>query len=268
MVHTKTSLFFAVTVSLLPALTTALVGIDWKVSNVPESGLTDIGFPFSIANAPHERVYYFAQQFQFKGQSDVGYTGLQPQLDATSDGLKIPFIRAVFSSFINGSTTTDPNCHDGADGGPGVSCGVYFFAPYADYFVLEIRNTQGTTWNGTVVDTHTTRRFHIGSYTLPAGTEGITKSQGGFIENFVPPFDCPSLHRTSVTFGIPVTSNPGSARSLSDAYQYGDCTGKMGFESHRTLEGVEVTVGFKTAESLWTLQRIAKSIFSSSWSGL
>jgi hypothetical protein len=135
-------------VALLPTLAMGLVGITWSVTNVPSSGLTDITFPFSIANSPHKTGYYFAQQFNFNGQSDVGYTGLQPRPDSNGK----PVIHAAFSSFINGTTTTDSNCRPGADGGPGVSCSVEFSAPYKDAYQLVVRNTQGTKWDGAVVD--------------------------------------------------------------------------------------------------------------------
>jgi hypothetical protein len=89
-----------------------------------------IGFPFSITNAPHETLYYFAEEFNFKGESDVGYTGLQPRPNVTIDGRSFAVIHGVFSSFIKGSTTVDPNRSLGADGGPGVSCAVNLIAPY------------------------------------------------------------------------------------------------------------------------------------------
>jgi hypothetical protein len=61
-------LFFTSAVALLPTLAMGLVGISWSVTNVPASGLTDITFPFSIANSPHKTGYYFSQQFNFNGQ--------------------------------------------------------------------------------------------------------------------------------------------------------------------------------------------------------
>lgn len=42
--------------------------------NVPSAGLTDTTFPTSIVNAPRASGCYFARQFGFVGQSDVGYT--------------------------------------------------------------------------------------------------------------------------------------------------------------------------------------------------
>ena len=132
-----------------------------------------------------------------------------------------------------------------------MSCSVEFSGPYADAYQLEIRNTKDTTWTGTLVDTTTGRRIHIGSYTLPAGTQGIAKSQSGFVEYY--PWNsgshsgvCSTLPYTSVVFGVPTTSTQGAAGSLSDAYEYGDCVGKVGYESHRAAaQGVEVSVGFK-----------------------
>ncbi|KIM79099.1 hypothetical protein PILCRDRAFT_98226 [Piloderma croceum F 1598] len=218
-----------------------LVGISWSVTNVPASGLTTITFPFSIADSPHQTGYFFAQQFNFNGQSDVGYTGLQPRPDSGGK----PVIHAAFSSFIDGTTTADSNCTPGADGGPGVSCAVEFSAPYQDGYQLVVRNTGGTTWDGTVVDTTTGSSVHIGSWTLPSGTGGIKGSQVGFVEYY--PWNsgthtCSSLPFTSVTFGVPTTG--GAIGSLGNAYEYGDCVGKVAFKSQRTSQGVQVQVGF------------------------
>lgn len=127
-----------------------------------------------------------------------------------------------------------------------MSCSVEFSAPYANGFGLEIHNTQGTTWNGTVVDATTGEKVHIGSYTLPAGTKGIAKSQVGFVEYFPwnsGMYTCGSLPYTSVVFGVPTTSMNG-AGSLSSANHYGDCVGKVPYESHKTAQWVEISVGF------------------------
>lgn len=239
----KTSPFLiAAVASLMPTLSMGLVGISWNVTNVPSSGLKNITFPFSIAQSPHRSGFYFAQQFNFVGQSDVGYTGLQPRPDSSGN----PIIHAVFSSFISGTTTSDENCSPGADGGPGVSCSVEFSAPYGNGWNLEVVNTRGTTWIGTVVDRTTGRRVQIGSYTLPAGTQGIAKSQLGFVEYYLwndgRLHACSSLPYTWVTFGIPVASTGVAA--LSDAFEYGECVGKVAFKNARTSAGVQVQVGF------------------------
>ncbi|KAF9509399.1 hypothetical protein BS47DRAFT_1373519 [Hydnum rufescens UP504] len=234
MFHMKTSSpFFAVA---------AAAGVPWSISNVPVTGLTDIAFLLSIANAPPpfpppKKGYYFARQFSFKGSAN-----------ATSDGETFFHTRAIFSNFIKGSTTVDRNCHEGADGGAGVGYGMEFLAPSADYYVLEIRNTQRTMWNGTVVDALTPSRYHIGSYTLPAGTEGIAGTQVSFVEYFLPS-DCPELPYASVEFGTPVTSNRGSVGWLEDPYESGDCVGKIDFKWKRTPRGIEMSFGFKVVET-------------------
>ena len=124
-----------------------------------------------------------------------------------------------------------------------------FSAPYADAYQIEVVNTQGTTWSGTAVDTTTGTRVHIGSWTLPSGTKGIKGSESGFIEYYLwndgQHHPCSTLPYTSVVFGVPTTTTSGATGSLGDAYEYGDCVGRVAFKTHRTSDqGVEVSVGF------------------------
>ncbi|KAF5856082.1 hypothetical protein ETB97_007882 [Aspergillus alliaceus] len=230
-------------IPLLP-FTEALVGLDWSVSNIPSTGLKDITFPISIANAPHKEGFYFAQQYAFNGVSDIGYTGLQPRPDANGASI----IHAVFSSFIPGSTSNDANCHDGADGGAGVSCAVEIEASYANTYHLAVKNTQGTTWTGTLVDTTSNTETHIGEYTLPSGTGGIKKSQVGFVEyypwNSAGGHTCDSLPYTNATFGTPTSTESGVQGTVSKPYEYGDCVGKVRFDVQEVDGGYEVSVGF------------------------
>lgn len=238
-----TSFFLAAAALFLSTSTNALVGTSWSISNVPASGLKDVTFPMSIAQAPHKSGYFFAQQFNFVGQTDVGYTGLQPRPDSGGK----PVIHAVFSSFIGGTTTNDGNCSPGADGGPGVSCAVEFSSAYSHQYELEVMNTGGTTWTGTVVDLDTSKRVRIGSYTLPAGSQGIAHSQQGFVEYY--PWNsgshtCSSLPYTSVAFGRPTTKKGAHVGAIANAYEYGDCVGSVAFRTKRTTAGIEVDVGF------------------------
>lgn len=224
----------------------ALVGTQWSATNVPSTGLTNITFPMGIIEADHISGFYFAQQFSFVGTSDVGYVGLEPRPDQNG----WPVLHAVFSSFIKGSTTTDPNCTPGADGGPGVSCGVDFNAPYSRTFQLEVTRTSGTTWVSTVVDTITGARVHIGSWTLPTGTGGIKNTQAGFIEwypwnNGEPPNHCARLPYAQVFFGTPTTTQPGSVGTQGLAYEYGDCVGQVAFHTVRVNGGVVASLGFR-----------------------
>ncbi|KAF2716637.1 hypothetical protein K431DRAFT_316378 [Polychaeton citri CBS 116435] len=229
---------------LLAPLSAALVGIEWSVSGTPGDGLKDITFAMAMPNNTHTSGYYFAQQFKFVGLSDVGYTGLQPRPDSGSSSI----IHAVFSSFVKGTISSDANCHDGADGGSGVSCAVEAKLSYADTYLLQVRNSQGTTWTGTLVNKRTGSSTHIGTYTLPSGSKGIKSSQLGFVEYY--PWNsgthqCNDLPFGSVTFGKPTTSTPDAVGSLGNAYEYGDCVGKVDFETTDSPEGsVSVDVGF------------------------
>ncbi|KAE8412285.1 hypothetical protein BDV36DRAFT_288008 [Aspergillus pseudocaelatus] len=233
----------AAIIPLLP-VAEALVGLDWSATNIPSTGLRDITFPISIANAPREEGFYFAQQFSFNGVSDVGYTGLQPRPDANGASI----IHAVFSSFVPGSTSTDENCSDGADGGAGVSCAVEIPASYAPMYHLVIKNTEGTTWTGTLVDTVNNNETHIGEYTLPSGTGGIKESQVGFVEyypwNAVPEHTCDSLPYTNATFLNPTSSESGVTATVGRPYEYGDCENHAGFDVQEVEDGFEVSVGF------------------------
>ncbi|PLB44979.1 hypothetical protein P170DRAFT_458585 [Aspergillus steynii IBT 23096] len=231
--------------TLLPSLAHALVGLDWTVTGAPSTGLRDITFPISIAHAPHETGFYFAQQYGFHGLSDIGYTGLQPRPD--NSGASI--IHAVFSSFVPGSTSSDENCSDGADGGEGVSCSVEIAASYERVYHLVVENKDGTTtWTGTLVDVQGGNSTRIGEYTLPEGAGGIKDSQVGFVEyypwNGQPSHTCDSLPATNASFGDPSSSAEGVKGSVGKPYEYGDCVGKAGFEVEETDDGYEVSVGF------------------------
>ncbi|KAJ5816658.1 hypothetical protein N7447_008891 [Penicillium robsamsonii] len=217
---------------------TALVGHSWSVSGVSDDGIREITFPINIANAPHEVGFYFAQQFTFAGQSDVGYTGLQPQVDSSAGSV----VHAAFSSFVPGTTSTDENCSDGADGGPGVSCAVNIDGTYANTYNINVKNSEGTTWVGTLIDSVTGKETHIGSYTLPDTTRGIEGGQLGFVEYFVGTKECGDLPKTAVTFGNPIVK--GLTGSIDVPYEYGDCVGKSAFETHSVQDGVEISVGF------------------------
>ena len=89
--------------TLLPAFTNALVGIDWSVSGGPSSGLTDVGFPMNMKNASHKSGYFYAMEFAFVGVdpgaiepgrgtavTDPGLGTAEPGLGADDPGLVVP----------------------------------------------------------------------------------------------------------------------------------------------------------------------------------
>ncbi|KAI5460204.1 hypothetical protein BGZ63DRAFT_447222 [Mariannaea sp. PMI_226] len=213
----------------------ALVGISWSIPIAPSSALRDVVFPINITGATHTAGYFFAQQ-------DVGYIGLQPRPDAGGKSM----VHATFSSFVAQTTTTDPNCYLDADGGPGVSCATDIAAEYDDGFYLHVENEKETTWVGNLVDLKTQQKTRIGSWTLPAGTGGISPSQVGFVEyypwNSESQHSCSSLPYSQGEFGnVFSTSTRGT---VGDAYEYGDCVGEVAFKMYRTSIGVNIRVGF------------------------
>lgn len=233
-------------ISSLAGLGSALVGNDWSIENVPESGLQDITFPFNMAAAPHVTGYYFAQQYNFVNVDQIGYTGLQPRED--KDGKSI--IHGVFSSFQAGATSDHPNCFEGADGGPGVSCAVEIEGDYSHTYNCVVENIGDTTWRGSLVDAETGESTVIGIWSLPAGAGGITGSQGGFVEYY--PWNdgkehgCETLPWTEATFGNPFSSSVGEG-NITSVYEYGDCENKAGFSKTDTPSGWDIKVGFKSS---------------------
>jgi hypothetical protein len=116
-------------------------------------------------------------------------------------------------------------------------------------YQLVVNSTGGTTWGGTVVDTTMGKSVYIGSWTLPSGTGGIKGNQVSFVEyypwNDGQSHSCATLPFTLMAFGVPTMTTSGATGSLGDAYEYGNCVGKVAFKSQRTSDqGVEVSVGF------------------------
>ncbi|KAJ7676709.1 hypothetical protein DFH06DRAFT_612904 [Mycena polygramma] len=241
----KLNSFTVSLIALLPAAK-ALVGSSWSMTNVPATGLNDITFPLTIVEADHISGYYFAQQFGFVN-SDIGYTGLQPRPDAANGSA---VLHGVFSSFVNGSATTDAQCSGGADGGPGVSCSVEWNGIYGRTYDLEVKNGGASLWVGTAVDTVTGERIHIGSYTLPASAGGIQNGQQGFVEWYPwnggePANHCALLPYQETVFGSPRTTNLGSIGNQSLAFEYGDCVGQVAFHTQVVAGGVANNCGFQ-----------------------
>ncbi|KAG0306752.1 hypothetical protein BGZ98_001760 [Dissophora globulifera] len=231
--------------SWVPSLGFGLVGNGWKFDSAPSSGLSDVTFPFNIANAPHKSGFYFAQQFNFKNGANVGYTGLQPRPDSNGNSV----IHAAFSSFQSGTTSSHPNCSNGADGGPGVSCAVDINGDYNHTYNLVVENTIGTTWRGTLVDTMTGGSTVVGEWTLPQGAGRIINGQLGFVEYYTwngqPSHTCDSLPFTEATFYSPTSKTSGaSGGRITYVYEYGDCVGQAGYSVTKVSGAYDIKVGF------------------------
>lgn len=202
-----------------------------QVSSFAQSkpgGLSDVTFPVQIGKAQHEYGMYFAQTWYFdiSASEQAAYTGLQPQPDSNGK----PVLRALFSSFVNGTKSTHPNCSDGADGGAGVSCAVLIpGASYSNVWNLKVASMGQNAWRGTATDTVTKQTYEIGTWTIPKA--GLIRNDQ--IINFFEYYefnidgepDCKTLPEASVTFFLP-TSQTGSGAKYDTPYEVGSCEHK------------------------------------------
>jgi hypothetical protein len=218
------------------------VSVSWQMSGTPASGLTNITFPITVNSATaHKSGIYFAQQFGFKSAPDAAYTGLQPR--ANSAGKER--LSARFSSFIAGTKTSDPLCHEGADGGPGVTCAVDFDAVYGHPYDIKVERTGNDTWTGTAKDTVSGKEAHLGTWTLPAGSGNLQGFQGGFVEYYAGIPNCAEMPRADVVFGGPTSTDAGGLNGTSRAnYEYSDCVGESNYQAQNDGAGTHISRGF------------------------
>lgn len=217
------------------------VRYEWEIPDAPKSGMTSLSMPITIhKDSAHVKSSYVSTEYSFTGQDNVGYMGLQPRADSAQGSARM---LAVFSSFVPGTTSTDENCRDGADGGAGLSCSFEFDAVPGRTYEVEVKKTGKDTWTGTAVDTVKGERIHIGTYTLPAGSGKLENSQTGFVENFSNPSKtCEGVQRIDVTIGRPHTGNiQGRADAPSE---YGNCVDQANYSSSVKGGQVRITRGW------------------------
>lgn len=222
------------------AVTGGNVLVGWSISGVPNSGMTNITFPITVNPATaHVSGIYFAQQYNFA--KAMGYTGLQPRANNGSNER----LHGVFSTFTAGASSSDPNCHDGADGGPGVSCAADFDAVYGHRYDITVSRTGSDTWTGTATDRVTGRSTHLGTYTLPSGSGNLKGSQSGFVEYYAGIPSCSTMPRADVVFGGPTSTDAGGLSGTTRAnYEYQGCLGQSNYHAEDNGAGTHVTRGF------------------------
>lgn len=219
--------------------------LDWNVASVTGSSIQSITFPMSMAGAPHEDGFYFAQQYNFNSRTSSGYIGLQPRPDNTTG----PVVHGVFSAWTSKCITDDPNCHCGADYADGVSCKVDINGNYSHLYHLRVENIGGSKWKGTLIDSTTGVETRIGSYTLPADATSLQPSQGGFLEYYhwndgKSYHDCRKLPYTEVFYGNPFTlAGTGAVGNASE--QQNACDGNRNFKATPSKGGLTISVGYK-----------------------
>ncbi|GIG61574.1 hypothetical protein Lfu02_59460 [Longispora fulva] len=218
------------------------MSVSWSIPGVPAAGLTNITFPMTVnPDTSHTDGTYFAQQYSFTNAAQVGYTGLQPRPNVNGRER----LHGVFSSFQGGSTSTDPQCHSGADGGPGVSCAADFDGVYGHRYAITVERAGADTWTGTATDTVTGVSSHIGTYTMPAGSGNLASWQGGFVEYYRGAPTCAQLRRTDAVFGGPTSTDAGGLTGTSRAnYEYSECVGQSNYHAVSEGDGTHVTRGW------------------------
>lgn len=115
---------------------------------------------------------------------------------------------------------------------------------YGHEYDIVVTRTAEHTWSAEVQDKDSGNSTHIGSWTLPEGTGGITPTGNGFIEYFAhyesgyPQFTvpaCSKLAKIDITLGIVTTNSLGGGiGSVTEPYEYGSdaCNGpSSGFSS-------------------------------------
>lgn len=252
-------------IAVIAPLAHANGGVTWSFPDAPEgASLDDISFGMNMNGSPHQEGFFYAQQYDFFSVTNGPYTGLQPRNDTNGQAI----VRAVFSSFEEGTQTTYslcPSeiqglegkgcCHDGADGGGGVSCFIEFPGDYTHTYNLRIDRPDAAdkrTWRGQVIDATTGVSHEIGIWKLPNETRGIVAAgQNGFVEYYEfnvlhaqnIPLDCTKLPKGAVSFFNPTTLTPGvGPGTVGNANDYGDCAGQSNFASSTLPDGVHIEV--------------------------
>ncbi|KFH66227.1 hypothetical protein MVEG_08327 [Podila verticillata NRRL 6337] len=216
-----------------PSFVFALVQNDWEFKTAPSDGMNDITFSFNIANATHQSGFYFAQQFNFKNVSEVGYTGLQPRQTRTEPAsFTQPSLRFKTAPRVLIATATMGR-----------------IAARAHTYNLVVENTNGTIWRGSLVDTVTGNSTVVGEWTLPVGAGKIVNGQFGFVEYY--PWNrkgshpCDSLPWTEAIFYDPTSKTSGTSGGvITSVYETGNCIGKTALNKTKIPGGYDLKVGF------------------------
>ncbi|KAJ6779386.1 hypothetical protein PWT90_03941 [Aphanocladium album] len=132
-------------------------------------------------------------------------------------------LQAVFSSFIQDTTSVSFSCSSGADGGPGNSCAIEFKADYSHTFTCVMETPDGgSSRKRTMVDNVTGESRIIGEWTLSKKSGGIQTHSTGFVEYLF--ILVSSFSPTSETAGA-------QGASFTKPSEYGVCAGQSGFSA-------------------------------------
>lgn len=212
------------------------VDVNWSL---PRGGYTNLTFPIKISAAPTNQLWYYAAyQFPVKtatGVAGQAYIGVQPR-ENTASGSRQMNVR--FSSFIAGTTTSNANCHTGADGGSGASCGIVMNYTLGTTYNLRVVRTAPSTWTGYI------GQKVIGVWNAPH-TTAINSSGMAWIERpvfikpDVPPCNAQTFPYLKAVFG-PIKSGSGAIAKIAKATATTRCPGTL----TQSSTGSRLTVAF------------------------
>ncbi|RKL01735.1 hypothetical protein BFJ71_g5064 [Fusarium oxysporum] len=181
--------------------------------------------------------------------------------DLCPDSRRRQVVHAAFSSFQNGTTTKHKNCHSGADGSLGVRCALDIFGDYSHFYNITVKNTGGTTWRGTLIDTVTGKSDVIGEWMLPSSAGKMLNGRVGFFEYYnwsdgTTNHDCSKQPFSSqVFFGNPTSKTKGaSGGKIILIYEASECVKEAQPEGHSDWQGISDSGWFQVISSYCNLE--------------
>ncbi|KAJ7607750.1 hypothetical protein FB45DRAFT_1067772 [Roridomyces roridus] len=209
-------------------------------SGIPPEGLSSIGFPIIIHDAVEG--YSIGQAVQFGHiTTNQGTLALQPYQNSAGSTL----VRAVYSSYVPGTTTSDKaRCRNpGTPDGPVIVCTWSVPAIYNTPYYLRIWHTGDSTWSVSVNNACLQLPIPLGTFALPDDAGLIQASDYGFVEYLpwtsVEQPDCSTLPYQRSTFWIPAESTVWGFPE-----QTGACAGEINASVGRLGTTLEVRSGF------------------------
>ncbi|KAF9316423.1 hypothetical protein BG003_002006 [Podila horticola] len=137
----------------------APLGIDWKSDRFSAGGWTTSHSLSTLPTICTRATSTLASSSSSNSSRAPAMLVSTPRPDSTGASI----VHAVFSSLIDGTTTSGSNCkRGGPNGGPGVSYVVDFEGEYSHTYSLMFEHINGTTWKCTLMDSDMGVRVHVG----------------------------------------------------------------------------------------------------------
>lgn len=220
--------------------------MSWNVATTDE--IDELTFGIKINAAAPVNEFYFAYQFGFTDGGAIGYTGIQPTVNA-ADGSRQFLV--LFSSFRDDSEPQYESCSGGADGSSsGVTCRKYIPGELGDTFRFKVIKDNNL-MTGIVVNERNQREDVIGKWTVSDDAGSLAHSEISWIENYK--MNDPNFQLTCDAEGwpyyevkfLPPTANNGTLQGTISTLSHGSdaCPGAIVWEHDDT--GTLVQGGYK-----------------------